>query len=405
MSGDSSSEAARNGESPALVSDCLSVLAEEARYLGMRRIHILAWRDLEDPEAGGSELHAHRIASQWASTGLDISMWTSRADGHSSKDRRAGYSVERRGGRYAVFPRCALFGSFRFGRNDGVVEIWNGMPFFSPVWAPGPRVVFLHHIHAEMWQMTLTPKLAKLGRFLEERVAPPFYRRSRIITLSDSSRDEIVSRFGIRPDRVSVVPPGVEARFSPGGELSETPLVVGVGRLVPVKRFAALMDSLAKVHAEHPALRAVIVGEGYERQHLEAHRRALGAESWLDMPGKLSDDELVDIYRRAWIVVSSSQREGWGMTITEAGACGTPAIATRITGHADAIEHGKSGYLVDDPEAIADSASEVIADHNLRSRLAAGARSRASRLTWEATATGTLSALVDEARRRRKIPA
>ena len=58
------------------------------------------------------------------------------------------------------------------------------------------------------------------------------------------------------------------------------------------------------------------------------------------MPGKLTDEELVDIYRRAWILVSASLREGWGMTVTEAGACGTPAVATRIAGHADAVDDG-----------------------------------------------------------------
>jgi glycosyltransferase involved in cell wall biosynthesis len=382
----------------------LSDIAEEARSLGMRRAHILAWRDLEDPEAGGSEIHAHRIASLWASAGIDVTMRTSRAEGLVELTQRDGYEVVRRAGRYAVFPRSASSEILHRGRRDGLVEIWNGMPFFSPLWAAGPRVVFLHHVHAEMWQMTLTltPRLAALGRFVEQSVAPPLYRNSRIITLSGSSRSEIVSMLKMNPDRVSVVPPGVDARFSPGGVRSDVPLLMAVGRLVPVKRFDALIDALAKVKAEHPQMRAVIVGEGYERGRLLAQRREIGAEDWLDMPGKLSVEELVDLYRSAWLLVSASLREGWGMTVTEAAACGTPAVATRIAGHIDAIDHGRSGLLVDDPTGIASAASDLISDPEGRARLCEGAKRHAAGFNWEATASGTLAVLVDEARRSRR---
>ena len=80
-------------------------------------------------------------------------------------------------------------------------------------------------------------------------------------------------------------------------------MVVAVGRLVPVKRFDWFIDAMAKVRADHPAMRAVVVGEGYERPALEARIRALGAEEWLTLPGRLPDSELVGLYRRAWLLV------------------------------------------------------------------------------------------------------
>ena len=98
---------------------------------------------------------------------------------------RDGYQITRRTGRYSIFPRTMISGFLgHLGRADGLVEIWNGMPFLSPIWARCPRVVFLHHVHAEMWKMVLPRGLAELGYGFEHRVAPPFYRRSRIITLS-----------------------------------------------------------------------------------------------------------------------------------------------------------------------------------------------------------------------------
>ena len=231
---------------------------------------------------------------------------------------------------------------------DALVEIWNGMPFLSPLWYRGPRLVFLHHVHAEMWGMVLPPTLARLGDTVERRIAPRFYRSSRIMTLSESSRSEIVEMLGLDAGRVTVAPPGIDARYTPGGQRSPTPLVVAVGRLVPVKRLDALLRALAEVKRDQPDLRAVVIGEGYERPALEALRDELGAADWVSMPGRVDDAELVSWYRQAWVVASSSQREGWGMTLTEAAACGTPAVATAIAGHADAVLNGESGILVDD---------------------------------------------------------
>jgi glycosyltransferase involved in cell wall biosynthesis len=174
-------------------------------------------------------------------------------------------------------------------------------------------------------------------------------------------------------------------------------LVVAVGRLVPVKRFDALLRALTKVKVDHPALEAVIIGEGYERPALEALRDELGATDWVRLAGRVSDEELVAWYRRAWVVASSSQREGWGMTLTEAAACGTPAVATDIAGHADAVVNGESGLLVDDVGQLPDALGRVLGDEVLRSRLSKGAIARARWFTWDATARRALEALAGEA--------
>jgi glycosyltransferase involved in cell wall biosynthesis len=373
-------------------------LAAVADAVGLRRVHFVAWRDLDDPEAGGSELHAHMVASQWAAAGLDVTFRTSAVPGGRRAINRDGYRVLRQAGRYRVFPAAAWEG-LRMGYRpgDALVEIWNGMPFFSPLWYRGPRLVFLHHVHADMWDMVLPPTLARMGNAVERRLAPPLYRRSRIVTLSESSRLEIIELLGLDRDRVTVAPPGIDPRFSPGGTRSSTPLVVAVGRLVPVKRFDLLVRALAEAKANRPDLRAVIIGEGYERPALESLRAELGAEEWIELPGRVSDDDLIDWYRRAWVVASSSQREGWGMTLTEASACGTPAVATAIAGHLDAVVQGQSGLLVDRPEDLGQALARVLSDDVLRNRLSKGALSRARWFTWPATARRALEALAEEA--------
>jgi glycosyltransferase involved in cell wall biosynthesis len=379
----------------------IAQLGEIAAAAGLRRIAILAWRDIDDPEAGGSELHASRVAALWGRAGIEVTMRTSYAAGSAQVSWRDDYRVIRKAGRYLVFPRASFSEMMGWhGASDALVEIWNGMPFFSPVWAPTrPRAVWLHHVHDSMWEMTLPPRLARLGRTIEFRVAPPLYRSSRIVTLSESSKDEIVRRLRLRPSNITVVPPGIDPTFRPGGTRDPSPLVLAVGRLVPVKRFDALIDALAEVKARRADLRAVIVGEGYERDALQRRVAEVGAGDWISMPGRVDAATLIDLYRQAWVLASASRHEGWGMTITEAAACGTPAVVSNIAGHRDAVVHGRTGFLADTPEEMIAYMDSILGDDAQRARMSAAALEHASRFTWEATARGALEALATEARR------
>ena len=381
----------------------IAKLGDLAAEAGLQRVAMLAWRDLDDPEAGGSEVHASTIARLWAEAGIEVTMRTSFAAGQPQMSWRNGYRVIRKAGRYMVFPRAAFSEMMGWhGGRDGLVEIWNGMPFMSPVWARTPHVTWLHHVHADMWNMTLPPKLAAVGRTLESTIAPKFYRRTPVVTLSNSSKHELVDDLKFKPAMVHVVPPGIDPRFSPLGEKSPTPLVVAVGRLVPVKQFDVLVDALVKLHAHHPTMEAVIVGEGYRREQLEAQIHEAGADRYIQLPGRITDEEVIDLYRRAWVLTSASAREGWGMTVTEAAACGTPAVVTRIAGHSDAVAEGRSGLLAESPDELVDGLNRVIADSQLRSRLTDGALRHAEQFTWAATARGTLEVLAAEALRRRR---
>ena len=327
-------------------------------------------------------------------------MRTSYAQGAPPETVRDGYKVIRRAGRYLIFPRAAAAEiAGRHGRRDGLVEIWNGVPFFSPLWARGPRVTWLHHVHEDMWPLVLPPGLARAGQLLERRIAPPFYRRTPIITLSESSKEHLLARLRLPAANVHVVPPGIDARFRPGDSKATEPTVLAVGRLMPSKGFDTLISAVHEVRRALPA-RLVIVGEGYERDALERQIAALGAEEWCELVGRVDDDELVGHYQRAWVVASASRSEGWGMTLTEAAACATPAVATRIPGHRDAVRDGIGGVLVDSDDEFVAVLAKTLGDASFRERLGEGARRTALELTWDRTAFETLAVLAASAARR-----
>ena len=126
------------------------------------------------------------------------------------------------------------------------------------------------------------------------------------------------------------------------------------------------------------------------------------------MAGKVSDEELVSLYRRAWAVASASVAEGWGMTLTEAAACGTPAVATDIAGHRDSVAAGRSGLLSPSSRDLVRDLTAVLTDESLRTELSEGALAHAATLTWDATAVGAFTPLALDAMhrhgRRRQAP-
>src|SRR5690606_38859543 len=154
-----------------------------------------------------------------------------------------------------------------------------------------------HHHHEKMWPLVLPPRYAHLGATIEAKVAPPLYRRSTIVTLSESSRRELVNTLRLRPEHVRVVPPGIDERFSPGGDRSPHPVIVAVGRLMRSKRFDELIRAVDEVRRTRADVELVIVGEGYERDNLRSLIRDLGASEWVRLAGRLSDDDLLALYR------------------------------------------------------------------------------------------------------------
>ena len=361
---------------------------------GVQKVHVLAWRDLDDPDAGGSEVHADEFMTRWASAGLTITHRTSAAVDRPEISERHDTAWSDRGGRMTVFPRTMIGEMLRsMGPYDAVVEIWNGVPWLSPIWCRKPRVLVLHHIHGPMWNQMFPAPLAAVGRTLETRWAPPFYRSTPTVTTSDDTRTELLD-LGWKPDRVITGPVGVDDFFctDPAVHKTDHPSVLAVGRQAPVKRFELLLEQVERARENVAGLRLTLVGDGPERASLEKWVRDHQASEWVEFAGRVSREHLRDLYRRSWTVASASLAEGWGLALTEAAGCGTPAVATDISGHRCSVLDGTTGLLAP-VESLGRELERVLVDHELRHRLSLAAEARARTLTWDALATDLMRPL------------
>jgi glycosyltransferase involved in cell wall biosynthesis len=272
------------------------------------------------------------------------------------------------------------------------------VPWLSAWWAGRRRVVWLHHVHADMWKDALPRPLDVVGRTVETKIAPRWYRRAPVVTLSASSQHEIEA-IGIPGSIIHVIPPGVNPTFVVDEtKRSATPHVLTVGRLAPVKRMHEVLAAVENARGQVPGLTLEIVGDGPLRPTLEAWIRDHDASSWAILRGRVDDAELIDAYQRAWVVTSASSAEGWGMSLTEGATCGTPSVATDIPGHRDSVVDGGTGDLVRGPADLGPAIAALILDEPRRRRYSEAAVAHASAFSWDAVAARQLAVVVDVCR-------
>ncbi|MCZ7414032.1 glycosyltransferase family 4 protein [Streptomyces sp. WMMC897] len=235
---------------------------------------------------------------------------------------------------------------------------------------------------------------------MQRRVAR---RLPSVLTVSGSSRQEIVDHLGVAEGRVHVVHIGADTElFRPDPSVPEVPgrIVTTSSADVPLKGLVHLVEALAKVRTEHPEAHVVVVGRRPERGPVAKAVERFG----LDAPGPgghrpvefvkgISDQELADLVRGAQIACVPSLYEGFSLPAAEAMATGTPLVAT--TGGAlpeVAGPDGETSLAVPpgDPGALATALTRLLADAPLRQRLGAAGRARVlSRFTWRQAAIGT----------------
>ena len=260
--------------------------------------------------------------------------------------------------------------------------------------------VTVHTFHGHVLRGYFRPAVAATFRAVERALAR---RTTLIVALSPGQREELLAMKIARPERVSVVPLGLELdplleaqarRGALRGRLRlspETKLVGIVARLVPIKDHGTFLAAAARVALADPAVHFVVAGDGPLRAGLEAAGRAAGLNGRMHFLGWWED--LPALYADLDVVALTSRNEGTPVCLLEAMAAAVPVVATAVGGVPDVVRHGETGLLVPpgDPAAVAAALASLLADPERRSVLGLAGR----RAAYPAYDAKTLIARVD----------
>jgi glycosyltransferase involved in cell wall biosynthesis len=352
-----------------------------------RRLLILNWRDTRHPEGGGSEVYVEQVAFLLRDKGYEVTLFSAQSPGLPRSEYRDGLHFVRRGGHLTVYLWAALLQTLgRLGRPDVVLEVQNGMPFLARLYARRPVVILVHHVHREQWPV-VGPLLSRVGWLLESRIAPWVNRRCPYVAVSGVTKSELVD-LGVSAQRITVAYNGVP----PAPDLedmarSPSPRIAVLSRLVPHKQIEHAIICLARLQAEFPGLTLVVMGSGWWHDELLAQVGRCGVGDQVRFTGHVDDVTKHRELATAWVHLLPSLKEGWGLSIIEAGTHATPTVAYYAAGGVkESIQDSVTGLLAVDLDDLVSCTRTLLTDEALRTSLGTKAQTRAHDFSWSTTA-------------------
>ena len=354
------------------------------------RILLLNWQDMKNPESGGAEVYLHQIFKRLAAQGHEITLLCSQFSGAAREEIIDGIRIVRKGSRnlfnYVVPIEYAR--QFRSEHYDLVIDDINKIPFYTPWYVREPLLGMVMHLFGtSIYKEASFPAATYV--YGTERLALSVYRNTPLVAISESTRRELLSH-GCRRENIFLVPCAVNhtAYRQLSGVTRTEPIIGYVGRIKKYKSVDHLLRAFAIVLKLIPEAKLVIIGEGDGRPAFEKLANELQINHATTFTGFLPSEEKIRLLNQMQIVVNTSAKEGWGLTVTEANACGAPAVASDVPGLRDAVIDGETGLLYEygNIEQLAEKILLLLRDEHLRTRLTKGALEYAQSLTWDTSA-------------------
>jgi glycosyltransferase involved in cell wall biosynthesis len=259
--------------------------------------------------------------------------------------------------------------------------------YFLPPAVGRPTVLTIHDISFEYFPEFFSRRSLLRDRLLIRNSAQ---RATKVVTISETSRRDLIDRYGLAPDRVVAIHLGVAPSFSPAAETNSRPPLDGrpvrllaVGALQPRKNLIRLLEAVRTIARDMPVVLRIIGPDGFQANAIRD--KDVGSAT-VEIVGYIADEGLADAYRWADMLVYPSIYEGFGLPVIEAMSCGTPVITS--TGGSLPEVAGDAAIIVDplDVTAIANGIRQVAEDPVLAGAMRARGLARAAEFTWEATA-------------------
>ena len=220
---------------------------------------------------------------------------------------------------------------------------------------------------------------------------PFVYKNTQTITVSPSSKKDILEKQLTEVEPI-IIYNGVDLKTYKPAEKSSVPLVLYVGRLKYYKSLHIFLQSAKKILEKLPEVKFVIAGDGEEKSGLMKLAKKLNIFGKISFLGKVSEEEKIKLYQKAWVFVNPSFMEGWGITTIEANACGTPVVASNVLGLRDSVDNPHSGFLVPygSINIFSERITKLIKDDTLRAKMSIEALIWAQQFDWQKSADKSL---------------
>jgi len=347
------------------------------------RILVFNWRCWLNPFGGGAERFTYEVFSRLVRRGCSVTWFTSRFPGCLDEEVVDGVRLIRAGGRFTVYSEARKYYIKYFKDGfDIIIDEINTKPFMTVDFVRDtPIAALIHQLAREFWSYEMFFPLSVIGRyFLEDRWLRK-YCSIPTITVSESTKCDLED-LGFR--EIYVVSEGLNIK--PLGELpekEEKPTIIFLGRLKRVKQPEHALKAFKHVKEEIPDARLWIIGDGPLRKRLE--RRAFNGVRFF---GRVSEEEKINLLRRAHVLVFPGVREGWGLTVIEAASQGTPTVAYDVPGLRDSVRHMETGLLTpaNDVERLAENLIKILRNSELRIAFSKRALAYSRLFNWDNTA-------------------
>jgi glycosyltransferase involved in cell wall biosynthesis len=354
-------------------------------------ILVLSWRDHKHPQAGGAEQVIREHIKGWIKNGHKVTLFSSRFIGSRKYENSEGIEIFHSGDQYiGVKVNAFRFWLKNHKKFDLVVDQFHGIPFFTPLYIPKPKLAVLQELAKEVWFLNgfLFPINYLIG--IIGYIVEPFifllYRKVPFMVGSQSARKDL-ENVGIRNKNITVVPHGVIVKRIKSLPLKEkNKTIIFLGALTKDKGIEDALVAFSLL-SKMGRYNFWIVGKGGKDYENYLARRAeeLGIGNAAKFWGFVSENDKFDLLARAHVLVNPSVREGWGLVNIEANSFGVPVVAYKSAGLIDSVRDGSSGLILknNSPKDLAAAVYKILTDDKLYDSLSVGAISWGREFSWE----------------------
>lgn len=370
----------------------------------MNILHI-EYRDMKHPEAGGAEIVLFEIYRRLVAQGHRVDYLCNGFDGGAPVEFQEGIRIIRRG-RQSYFNYLVPWVYRRELRANGydlIIEGIDKIPFYMPVFERRTPIMAIvpHLFGSTVFQEVSWLPAAYV--YLMERGVPGLYGRSLFSLLCQGTKDDLVAR-GLPEDQARVIHPGFNSGDYPAPTSKPPrlrPTILYVGRIKKYKGIQQAIRAVVLLRERHPDVLFQIAGVGDYVEPLRKLTHQLGLDDHVEFSGRISHEEKIRRLQQADVLVYPSPKEGWGLSVLEANSCGTVVVASDSPGLREAVQDGKTGYLVPhgDAAALADRIGLLFSDPALYARMRADGIVWARTFTWEKAARETFELMEETIRR------